>query len=157
MPTLHFTVQIEGSSETIFALIADITHYDRWLPSSRSFGAVTQVSNMPVGLGTTYVDNGPSGAMHGSIIDYQPPKRIAFRQSMPIKLLLFAGNLDMTQHYMLEPVGEATRVNREVSFHLPGVLKVAQPVVASTVRRESERLLQVLKRYVETRPGNDDH
>jgi uncharacterized protein YndB with AHSA1/START domain len=157
MPTLHFTVQIEGSSETIFALIADITHYDRWLPSSRSFGAVTQVSNMPVGLGTTYVDNGPSGAMHGSIIDYQPPKRIAFRQSMPVKLLLLAGNLDMTQRYMLEPVGEATRVNREVSFHLPGVLKVAQPVVASTVRRESERLLQVLKRYVETRPGNDDH
>ena len=30
MPALHFTTQIDGPSETIFALIADITRYDRF-------------------------------------------------------------------------------------------------------------------------------
>src|SRR5712691_2150507 len=44
MPTLHFTAYIDGSRETIFALIADLAHYDRWLPNSRVFGAVAQVS-----------------------------------------------------------------------------------------------------------------
>ena len=29
MPTLHFTSHIEGPCETVFGLIADITHYDR--------------------------------------------------------------------------------------------------------------------------------
>src|ERR1700676_5271110 len=37
MPALHFTAHINGSRETIFALIADIAHYDRWLPGSRAF------------------------------------------------------------------------------------------------------------------------
>ena len=78
MPTLRFTAHIEGPRETVFGLIADITQYDRWLPRSRAFGAVTQVSQTPVGLGTTYIDNGPSGAMQGSITDYDPPARIAF-------------------------------------------------------------------------------
>jgi uncharacterized protein YndB with AHSA1/START domain len=156
MPALHFTTDIDGPGETVFALIADLTRYDRWLPRSRAFGAVTQVSHTPVGLGTTYVNTGPSGAMHGSVTDYQPPARIAFQQSMPVKLLLFAGTLEMHIRYTLEPVGQATRVSRDVTFHLPGVLKVAQPIVAATVRRESERLLQVMKRYVETRPEGDE-
>jgi hypothetical protein len=51
--------------------------------------------------------------------------------------------------YTLEPVGKASRVNRDVTFHLPGMLKVAQPIIVSTVRRESRRLLQVMKRTVE--------
>ncbi len=147
MPALHFTAHIDGSSQTIFALIADLTRYDRWLPRSRAFGTVTQVSSMPVGLGTTYVDTGPSGAMHGSVTEYHPPTRIAFRQSMPVKLLLFAGTLEMHIRYTLEPVGQATRVNRDVIFQLPGILKVAQLIIVATIRRESERLLQVMKRW----------
>jgi uncharacterized protein YndB with AHSA1/START domain len=150
MPILHFAAHIEGPCEKIFGLIADITQYDQWLPSSRAFGAVTQVSQTPVGLGTTYIDNGPSGAMQGSITEYQPPERIAFQQSMPVKLLVFAGTLELHTRYTLEPVGQATLVSRDVSFQLPGVLKVAQPIIVSTVRRESERLLQVMKRTIET-------
>lgn len=153
MPALHFTVDIDGPSETVFALIADLAHYDRWLPRSRAFGSVAQVSHMPVGIGTTYVDTGPNGVMRGSITDYQPPVHIAFRQSMPVKLLLLAGMLEMDIRYTLEPVGNTTRVEREVAFTLPGMLKVGQPIVVTTVRRESQRLLQVMKRYVETLPS----
>ncbi len=156
MPALHFTAHIDGPGETIFALIADLTRYDRWLPRSRAFGAVTQVSHTPVGPGTTYVDIGPSGAMHGSVTDYEPPARIAFQQSMPVKVLLFAGTLDLHIRYTLEPIGQATQVSRDVTFQLPGALKAAQPIIVATVRRESERLLQVMKRYVETRPEDGD-
>ena len=110
MPALHFTTQIDGPSETIFALIADITRYDRWLPRSS-----------------------------------------AFQQSMPIKQLLFTGTLELDIRYTLEAVGQKTRVNRDVGFHLSGVLKAAQPIVAATIRKESQRIL-LLRPYVETRP-----
>jgi uncharacterized protein YndB with AHSA1/START domain len=149
MPALHFTVRIEGPCEAVFGLIADITRYDRWLPRSRAFGAVTQVSQTPVSLGTEYVDNGPSGAMKGSVTEYHPPTCIAFRQSMPVKLMVFAGTLELNIRYTLETVGKATRVKRDITFHLPGMLKVAQPIIVSTIRRESKRLLQVMKRTVE--------
>jgi uncharacterized protein YndB with AHSA1/START domain len=154
MPALHFTTHIDGPSETIFELIADLAHYGRWLPSSRAFDAVTQVS-APIGLGTTYVNTGSSGAMQGSITDYQPPTRIAFRQSTRIKLLLFAGTLDMNIRYTLEPAGQATRVERDVAFDTHGVLKAVQPIIVATIRRESKRLMQVMKRYVETLPEHD--
>jgi len=155
MPVLRFTAHIEGSSERIFALIADLIRYDRWLPRSKAFGSVTKVSQVPVGLGTTYVDSGSSGDMKGAITEYQPPTRIVFQQSMPVKLLLFAGILELYIRYTLEPAGRETNVVREVSFELPGALKVAHPVVAATVRRESGRLLQDMKRYVETHPEED--
>jgi uncharacterized protein YndB with AHSA1/START domain len=151
MPTLHFTTNIEAPCETIFGLIAGITHYDRWLPRSSAFGAVTQVSPTPVGQGTTYVDQGPSGSMKGSITEYQPPTRITFQQSMPVKLLVISGNLELHIQYMLEPVEHTTRVNRDVTFHLPGMLLLAQPIITSTVPRESKRLLQIMKYTIETR------
>ena len=155
MPALHFTTYIEGPIEKIFALISDITQYDHWLPHSRAFGSVTKVSPIPVGLGTTYVDTGPSGAMQGLITDYQLPTHITFQQSMPVKLLLIGGTLEMHIRYKLEPIGQATNVSREVSFQLPGVLKAAYPLIVSTVRRESKRLLLVVKSYIETQPDKD--
>jgi hypothetical protein len=49
MQALHFTADIESLNETVFALIADLTQYDRWLTRSRAFGAVMQVAHTPVG------------------------------------------------------------------------------------------------------------
>src|SRR6266446_5927275 len=102
MPKLHFTILIEGSAESVFALLADLAHYDRWLPGSKSFGTITQIAPLPVGLGTTYIDAGPAGTRHG-----------------------------------------------EVTLHIHGLLKVAQPFVIAGFRQENERMLLALKRYVE--------
>ena len=148
MPSLQFTIDIKGSREMIFDLIADLAHYDRWLPGSRTFGGMTQESSAPPGVGTTYAD----GPMHGSITDFNPPERITFEQSMPMKALLLTGKLDMRVRYTLEAAGtdgQSTHVDREVTFNQHGILKAARPLIASTIRRESGRLLEMMKRYVE--------
>jgi len=148
MPSLRFTADINGTRETIFDLIADLAHYDRWLPGSRVFGGMNQVSSVSPGAGTTYAD----GPMRGSITEFNPPERITFEQSMPLKALLLTGKLDVRVRYALEATGsdgQATHVIREVTFHLHGMLRAAQPLVASTMRRESGRLLEMMKRYVE--------
>src|SRR5260221_685620 len=41
--------------ETLFQR-QQLAHYDRWLPGSKAFGAITQIAPLPVGLGTTYID-----------------------------------------------------------------------------------------------------
>ena len=61
MPSLRCTADINGTRETIFDLIADLAHYDRWLPGSRVFGGMTQVSPVSPGISTTYAD-GMTGA-----------------------------------------------------------------------------------------------
>lgn len=148
MPSLQVTADINGTRETIFDLIADLAHYDRWLPGSRVFGGMTQVSPVSPGVGTIYAD----GPMRGSITEFNPPERITFEQSMPLKALLLTRKLEVRVRYALEATGsdgQTTHVMREVTFHLHGILGAAQPLVVSTMRRESGRLLEMIKRYVE--------
>jgi len=153
MPSLRFTADINGTRETIFDLIADLANYDRWLPGSKVFGGMTQVSPASLGVGTTYAD----GTMRGSITEFNPPESITFEQSMPVKALLLTGKLDVRVRYALEATGsdgQATHVIREVTFNLHGILGAAQPLVASTIRRESGRMLEMMKRYAERGNAN---
>ncbi|HKF37940.1 MAG TPA: hypothetical protein VKB35_13680 [Ktedonobacteraceae bacterium] len=98
MPDLHFSTLIVGSAETVFALLADLAHYDRWLPGSKAFGAITQISPLPVGLGTTYIDAGPAGTRLGEVTEYDPPGNLietpryratlhGWRKTLPTTLL----------------------------------------------------------------------
>jgi uncharacterized protein YndB with AHSA1/START domain len=149
MPDLHFSILINGSADTIFALLADFAHYDRWLPGSKGFGEIRDITPLPVGLGTTYIDAGPLGTRHGKVTEYDPPTRLSFHQPMQVKQGLLRGTIDIHVRLTLEPVEQMTRLNRDLTLHIHGLLKVAQPFVIVPFRRENERILQVLKQYVE--------
>jgi uncharacterized protein YndB with AHSA1/START domain len=156
MSTSHrqFTALIDGSPETIFDLIADMPNYGRWLPGSNAFGGTTQVSPYPVVLGTTYLDAGPAGERPGSVTGYDPPKFIAFHQTMLVKQGPLTADVDVNIRCTLEPVEGATRVVRDLdlTIQIPGPLKVADPLVARAFRKENARVLAELKRYVEAQP-----
>jgi uncharacterized protein YndB with AHSA1/START domain len=156
MSTTHprFTAQIEGSPETIFELIADMPHYGRWLPGSDGFGGTTEVSPYPVQLGTTYLDAGPAGRRPGSVTEYDPPKHIAFHQTMLLKRGRLTANIDVHIRYTFEPKEGGTYVIRapELTIHIPGLLKVAEPLVVAAFRKENARILPALKQYVEAQP-----
>jgi uncharacterized protein YndB with AHSA1/START domain len=146
---LHFTTVVNAPAETVFALIADLSDYDRWLPGSSSFGGITEIAPLPVGLGTTYVDAGPAGTRHGEVTAYEPPARIDFHQPMEVEQRLLPGTIDIHLRHTLEPEGQATRVNRDLAVEVHGRLKVLQPIVMRMFRKENERTLRALKRYVE--------
>jgi len=149
MPDLHFSILINGSAETIFALLADLSQYNRWLPGSKSFGEIRDITPLPVGLGTTYIDTGSSGIRHGEVTEYDPPTRLSFHQPMQVKQGLVRGIIDIHLRHTLEQVQQTTLVNRDLTLGLQGLLKVAQPFVISSFRQENERMLLALKQYVE--------
>ena len=151
MSTLHprFTARIEGSPETIFDLIADMPNYGRWLPGSEAFGGTTEVSPYPVRLGTTYLDAGPAGQRPGSVTEYDPPKHIAFHHTMLLKRGPLSANIDVHIRYTFEPVERTTCVIRalDLTIQIPGLLKVAEPLVVYAFRKENVRILAELKHY----------
>jgi hypothetical protein len=149
----RFRAQIAGSPETIFDLLADMPNYGRWLPGSQAFGGTTQVSPYPVRLGTTYLDAGPAGQRPGSVTGYDPPKHIAFHHTMLLKKGLLTANIDVNIRYTIEPTGPTTDVIRDLdlTIEIPGLLKIAEPVVLWAFRKENVRILAELKRYVEAR------
>jgi uncharacterized protein YndB with AHSA1/START domain len=148
---LQFTARIQGSPEPVFDLLADMPNYGRWLPGSNAFGATTQVVPYPVRLGTTYLDAGPAGERPGSVTEYDPPKCLAFHQTMRLKYGPLSANIDIGIRYTLEPLEGATNVVRTVDLRIdiPGLLKIAEPIVVSAFRKENRRILAELKRYVE--------
>jgi hypothetical protein len=156
MSTSHpvFTARIEGAPETIFDLIADMPNYGRWLPGSEAFGGTTEVSPYPVRLGTTYLDAGPAGERPGSVTGYDPPKSIAFHHTMLLKQGPLTADVDVHIRYTLEPVEGATNLIRalDLTIQIPGLLKVATPLVAWAFAKENVRILAELKRYVEAQP-----
>jgi carbon monoxide dehydrogenase subunit G len=160
MSTSHsrFTARIAGSPETIFDLLADMPNYGRWLPGSEAFGETTEVSPYPVRLGTTYLGAGPAGKRPGSVTGYDPPNYITFHHTILLKRGPLTANIDVHVRYTLEPVERATRVIRDLdlTIQIPGLLKLAEPLVSSAFRKENVRILAELKRYVEAQPKQPD-
>ena len=155
MSTTHheYTEQINGSPETIFDLVADMPNYSRWLPGSRSFGATSQVSPYPVQLGTTYLDGGPLGVRPGSVTEFDRPKAIGFHQTMLVEQGPLAADCDIRIRVTFEPVRGGTSVTRilDLAIQIPGLMRIADPLVVSSFCKENTRLLAELKRYVEAR------
>jgi uncharacterized protein YndB with AHSA1/START domain len=149
MPEMHFSVLINGSAETIFALLADLEHYDRWLPGSAEFGSIIEIAPLPVGLGTTYIDAGPSGVRHGTVTEFDPPRHLSFHQPMLVKRGMVRGTIDIHVRQNLEPEDQMMRLTRDLTLNIHGLLKAVQPVVIAGFRRENERMLRILKQYVE--------
>ena len=57
---------------------------------------------------------------------------------------------------MIEPTGHTTDVIRDLdlTIEIPGLMKIAEPVVLWAFRQENVRILAELKRYVEARAPN---
>ncbi len=141
---MDFTIDIARPVEQVFALIADLPNYNRWLPPSGLYGATTQVSDTPLTLGTTYVD-GKQTTLQGRVTEFRPPFALAFHQEA--RLLLSRLTIDI--RYQLEPLGADTRVYRTTTPRLSGVLAILRPMLVRSIRNENLRTLAMMKQYLE--------
>lgn len=152
MPDLRFTTDIACPPETVFALINDLTRYSTWLPSSSVFGKVAQLTNGPVGLGTAYVDQGPSLAFQGEVIQWRPPAQLTFYQASRSRLFVFDAGLNITIEYVLYPTSDGTRVERTLQLETQGAFTPLRPLLMRGTRSESQRILQHMKSHLESQP-----
>ena len=142
---MDFTIDIARPVEQVFALIADLPNYPRWLPPSGLYAATTQVSDTPIRLGTTYTDGAKQVALHGRVTEFHPPYSLAFRQGTQSPL----GRLTIDIQYRLEALGAGTRVHRTATPRFSGVLALLRPMIVRSIRRENTRTLAMMQRYLE--------
>jgi len=64
---------------------------------------------------------------HGKVTEYDPPARISFHQPMQVKQGFLTGTIDIHLRHILEQVEQMTRLNRDLTLGIEGLLKVAQP------------------------------
>lgn len=143
MPELHFSVDINRPPEAVFNLIADVAHYSRWLPPSKTYVETLDLSDSPIKQGTTYVDKNASNVMRGEVSECTPYSRIVFHQATKDR------SLDITIHYDFAAKGKGTHLARTVTIATGGILRLLQPIVVSRTRQENQRLIGAMKAYLE--------
>jgi uncharacterized protein YndB with AHSA1/START domain len=148
MQEMRFTILIEAPIAEAFAVVSDLADYGSWLPGSSAFGATTEISPLPIQVGTTYVDAGPAGVRRGEVVAYEPPHRTCFHQPMDLARPL-RGTIDIHLCTLFEEQGAATRVTRELALGIPGALKLAALPIRYSFRRENNRVLLCLKAHLE--------
>ena len=106
-----------------------------------------QTSDGPVGPGTAYLDATRIGTFRGQITDYQPPSRIAFRET----LRWFGFELmEARPEYFLEADRDGTIVHHVAEGDLFGLMRLMKPVAALLARSERTRTVTSLRRSLES-------
>jgi hypothetical protein len=125
-------------------------NYGRWLPDSSAFRGTVDVTPYPVRLGTTYVDAGPI-QKPGSVTEYDRPAHISFHHTVQLRQAFLSTDIDARIRYTLDPRDDGTFVERTLllTFDLPGISRLALPLILYGFRRENDRTLAALKQYVE--------
>lgn len=148
MTELRFEADIRATPEAVFDAVVDLRGYGRWLPNSKAYPGTTEVSDGPVGLGTSYTESAASGVRHGEITVFERPTRVTFRQPMTMKPALL-GVIDIEVAYSFVPTPDGTHVERMVTMKLPAALVLARPIVVGQFRAEIERTMAALKTHLE--------
>jgi uncharacterized protein YndB with AHSA1/START domain len=139
---------IDRSIDDVFARLADLDGYRTWMHRTGLFRRSGQTSDGPRGAGTAYVDATRMGTFRGQISDYQPPSRIAFRET----LRLFGSDLmEARPEYLLEADRDRTIVHHVAEGELFGLMRLMKPVAALMARSERTRTIKSLRRSLESR------
>jgi uncharacterized protein YndB with AHSA1/START domain len=153
MTELRFEVEIGASAERVYALLADLRDYDRWLPNSAAFRGTVRISDGPIAVGTTYLEPGPFGIRRGTVTRMDPPAQLCFEQPMALKPPLL-GSIGIKLSHTLTPRGPASvHLSRVLELSPRGPVVLMMPIILPAFRSENQRMLKTLKAYAEANPA----
>ena len=111
------------------------------------------VTPYPVRLGTTYLDAGPV-LKPGSVTEFDRPRHLSFHHTVQIRQSPRNTDVDARIRYTFDPKEGGTFVDRRLvlTFNLHGISRLALPLLLYAFRKENNRTLAALKRYVEEQP-----
>jgi uncharacterized protein YndB with AHSA1/START domain len=145
---LSFEADIQASAERVFSLLADLRHYAEWLPGSSAFHGTTEISEGPIGVGTTYVERSPVGVRHGVVTALVRPTRLDFEQPMTLKPRLL-GSIGIKLSHTLTPAAGTVHVLRRLELAPHGPVTLLMPLILRAFRAENERMMRALKAFAE--------
>ena len=145
---IRFTVatEIARSPTEVFAYVTDPAKLSTWQTSTVS--AVTEGSQ-PLGLGTRVreVHRAPGGKQLASIVEvseYEPDQVFALR--------VIEGALPIHARLTLEPTEAGTRLQLGAHGEPSGFIRLAQPVLRLSLKRQFAGYCATLKHVLENTP-----
>ena len=142
MITVEKSIDIDRSAEDVFAFVGDQTNAPRW---QRGLVEVRRTTPDPIGVGTrhtavrTFV--GRRLELSNEYTRYEPHSLVEFRVS---------GSMPGRASYTVESTGIGwARLTSRIELQASGMLRLAEPLMAATLRRDVEANLGTLKALLE--------
>jgi uncharacterized membrane protein len=137
------SVEINKPIEEVFEYVTNIDNLPLWA------GPVTeakQTSEGPLGIGTTQTQVaqllGRRIESSLEVTEYEPNKKFTTKST--------SGPIPIEVHYNFEPVAEGTRLETVGILDAGGFFKLAEPLVARTLKRQTEGDFKTLKELLES-------
>jgi uncharacterized protein YndB with AHSA1/START domain len=148
MIVVEKSIVIGRSVEDVFAYVSDQTNAPRWQVGLLE---VRRTTDSPLGVGTrhTFVRRFLGRRMEGSneYTRWEPNRLVAFEAT--------SGAVGIEASYLTEPIGpDETRLTSRLEMRAPGLLRLAEPLMSTTLRRDVPANLATLKRLLESGEGD---
>ena len=135
---------IQRPVSEVFERLADLPGYRGWMHRTGLFRGCSLTSEAPIRQGTTYVDSTRMGRFDGEVIEFVPPTRIAFRET----LRWFGSPMSQARpEYTLEGDETQTIVHHVAVGELYGWMRFMTPAAAWMANRERSSTLASLKAF----------
>lgn len=149
MLQLEIDEMIKCPIDQVFARLADISAYSQWLPPEGIFVSTRQLSQGPIGVGTTYRDRTTLGTFRGEVIEFQRPTKIVFKHRLH---WLGIPVLETCPGYILEATEGGTKLHHTAKGRLFGIFRLIRPRANHIARKERKRTVAELKASLESLP-----
>ena len=134
--------------EEVFAFVGDQTNARQW---QSGVVEVRRTTDGPLRVGTTHtiVRNFMGRRMEATneYVAYEPNKRITFKST--------SGPVRFEFSYLFESAAEGTKLTGKMQMQPTGLLRLAEPLIAASLRREMKAAAGVLTDLLDNREGGD--
>ena len=145
MVTNEKIITINRPVAEVFAYVSDLASGPEWQPG---LVEVRRITAGPTGVGTQY--NGVRkfmGRKMESVIEfttYEPNKKLVFKS--------VSGNSPLVQSFLFEPTAEGTKLTARLELQTSGLMGLAEPFIASSLKRDVDANYENLKNLLEKQP-----
>ena len=147
--TIEMDETIARPVEQVFEQATDLAHFSAWMPRRDIFRQCSHISDQPIHLGTTYVDEGWMGRFDGRVVEYERPARVVYEETLRwFGRTMFVARLT----YTFSPTPNGTLVHHTGESELYGIFRVMRPGVGRMARAERRRTMEALKASLEAAP-----
>ena len=139
-------LDVDRPAGDVFAFVSDQLNAPRW---QRGLLEVRRTTDGPIGAGSEHVFvrrfAGRRIESHNRFVEFEPGRYVAFE--------IPDGAMTGRASYLVEPIDpDHCHVTSTMHFNVAGWMRIAEPLLARALERDSRRDEQLLKRLLEATP-----
>jgi uncharacterized membrane protein len=144
MITNEKIITINRPVEEVFAYVGDLQNGPKW---QKALVEAWRLNGGPLGIGSKFSSIRKfMGRKMSSVIQFT-----AFELNKKIVFKSISGSSPFEQTFLFEPMAGGTRLTTRLALQTSGLMGLAQPVIASGLKREVDENFGILKELLETR------